>query len=189
MWCLDGKLVDILEGVVFQRLPEGSQLLLLLSSAKTVRTVQHYQQNRTRLKKPSGTVYRAHLRSGCSPARTAFSQVIVRANFSAGLAFTSNRVSSASVSADVQDHKHRDRVHCGSCSRGPCHLYHWRDFSDVFLHVHAKKSCTRTRCVTSRWTDLPRTYLGRSLSRSSSPTTMWFLDGTHCMMRSATTSE
>lgn len=41
-------------------------------------------------------------------------------------------------------------------SRGSRHLSHWRGFSDVFLHVHAK-SCTHTRCVTSRWTDSPWT--------------------------------
>lgn len=41
-------------------------------------------------------------------------------------------------------------------SRGSRHLSHWRGFPDVFLHVHAK-SWTRTRCVTSRWTDLPWT--------------------------------
>lgn len=47
-------------------------------------------------------------------SETAFSRVIVGADFSARLAFTSSRVSSASVGADVQDHKHRDRVHRGS---------------------------------------------------------------------------
>lgn len=30
--------------------------------------------------------------------------------------------------------------------------------------------------------ELAADYPGRSLSRSFSPTTMWFLDGTHCMM-------
>lgn len=82
------------------------------SFARTVRT-SHYQQNRA-LKKPSGTVYRAHLRSGMFPCETAFSRVIVGADFSARLAFTSSRVSSASVGADVQDHKHRDRIYRGS---------------------------------------------------------------------------
>lgn len=46
------------------------------SSTRTVRT-SHYQQNRARLKKPFGTVYRAHHPDRMFASETAFSRVIV----------------------------------------------------------------------------------------------------------------
>lgn len=150
------------------------------SSARTVLNRRTISRIAARLKKPSGTVYRAHLRSGCSPVRPPFPARLLEPE-------TFPR----DISVHFQPRVVREcqlRRPGSQTSRPPRSTVVGARATSLIggAFQTSFSTCTRRNLAHVRVAScltldgLVADHPGRSLSRSSSPTTTWFLDGTHC---------